>query len=140
MNVRKCSLDLYPGRNLTPLPSPIRAHVCNSRCAGGIGVRRVNARSRPRKQTEQYEPIAARRRRGRRDYLYGRKGEFGWLGRRVVSVQDTGAEGPEIQIVVATLSGNSLRQTVHTHCASVHQAAKLVTAQGCGDNCRPGGK
>jgi len=29
---------------------------------------------------------------------------------------------------VATLSGNSLRQTVHTHCASVHQAAKLVAA------------
>ena len=29
---------------------------------------------------------------------------------------------------VATLSGNSLRQTVHTHRASVHQAAKLVTA------------
>ena len=28
----------------------------------------------------------------------------------------------------ATLSGNSLRQTVHTHCASVHQAAKLVAA------------
>ena len=27
-----------------------------------------------------------------------------------------------------TLSGNSLRQTVHTHCASVHQAAKLVAA------------
>jgi len=26
------------------------------------------------------------------------------------------------------MSGNSLRQTVHTHCASVHQAAKLVTA------------
>ena len=26
------------------------------------------------------------------------------------------------------LSGNSLRQTVHTHRASVHQAAKLVTA------------
>jgi len=33
-----------------------------------------------------------------------------------------------VQIVVATLSGNSLRQTVHTHCASVHQAAKLVAA------------
>ena len=31
-----------------------------------------------------------------------------------------------VQIVVATLSGNSLTQTVHTHCASVHQAAKLV--------------
>jgi len=27
-----------------------------------------------------------------------------------------------------TLSGNSLRQTVHTHSASVHQAAKLVAA------------
>ena len=27
-----------------------------------------------------------------------------------------------------SLSGNSLRQTVHTHCASVHQAAKLVAA------------
>jgi len=26
------------------------------------------------------------------------------------------------------LSGNSLRQTVRTHCASVHQAAKLVAA------------
>jgi len=33
-----------------------------------------------------------------------------------------------VQIVAATLSGNSLRQTVHTHCASVHQAAKLVAA------------
>ena len=27
-----------------------------------------------------------------------------------------------------TLSGNSLRQTLHTHCASVHQTAKLVAA------------
>ena len=27
-----------------------------------------------------------------------------------------------------TLSGNSLGQTVQTHCASVHQAAKLVAA------------
>jgi len=33
-----------------------------------------------------------------------------------------------VQIAVATLSGNSLRQTVHTHCASVHQAAELVAA------------
>ena len=33
-----------------------------------------------------------------------------------------------VQIAVATLSGNSLRQTVQTHCASVHQAAKLVAA------------
>ena len=28
----------------------------------------------------------------------------------------------------ATLSGNSLRQTVHTHRASIHEAAKLVAA------------
>ena len=33
-----------------------------------------------------------------------------------------------VPIALATLSGNSLRQTVHTHCASVHQAAKLVAA------------
>jgi len=31
-------------------------------------------------------------------------------------------------MAVATLSGNSLRQAVHTHRASVHQAAKLVAA------------
>jgi len=33
-----------------------------------------------------------------------------------------------VRIAAATLSGNSLRQTVHTHRASVHQAAKLVAA------------
>jgi len=33
-----------------------------------------------------------------------------------------------VQIAVATLSSNSLRQTVHTYRASVHQAAKLVAA------------
>ena len=33
-----------------------------------------------------------------------------------------------VQIAAATLLGNSLRQTVHTHCASVHQAEKLVDA------------
>jgi len=43
-------------------------------------------------------------------------------------VLDSGAKGPRVQIAAATLSGNSLRQTVHTHCASVHQAAKLVAA------------
>jgi len=31
-------------------------------------------------------------------------------------------------MAAATLSDNSLRQTVHTHRASVHQAAKLVAA------------
>jgi len=42
-----------------------------------------------------------------------------WLARR---------RRARVQIAVATLSGNSLRQTVYTHCASVHQAAKLVAA------------
>ena len=40
----------------------------------------------------------------------------------------TPAQKARVQIAVATLSGNSLRQTVHTHCASIHQAAKLVAA------------
>jgi len=53
----------------------------------------------------------------------------GWFGSRVVSVLDSSAEEPAwVQIAAATLSGNSLRQTVHTHRASVHQAAKLVAA------------
>jgi len=41
-----------------------------------------------------------------------------WLGSRVVSVLDSGAERPgfKSQSAVATLSGNSLRQTVHNHC------------------------
>jgi len=33
-----------------------------------------------------------------------------------------------VQVTAAMLSGNSLRQTVHTRCASVHQAAELVAA------------
>ena len=37
---------------------------------------------------------------------------------------DSGAVGPEFK----SLSGNSLRQTVHIRRASVHQAAKLVEA------------
>jgi len=53
----------------------------------------------------------------------------GWLGSRVVSVLDgLRRRRARVQIVVATLSGYSHRQTVHTHCASVHQAAKLVAA------------
>ena len=51
---------------------------------------------------------------------------MGWLGSRVISVLDSGAERP--RVAVATLSGNSLRQSVHTHRASVHQAAKLAAA------------
>jgi len=40
----------------------------------------------------------------------------------------TPAQKTWIQIAAATLSGNSLRQTAHTHRASGHQAAKLVIA------------
>jgi len=44
-------------------------------------------------------------------------------------VLDSGAVGPGFkQIAAATLSGNCLRQTVHTRRASVRQAAKLVAA------------
>ena len=57
------------------------------------------------------------------NYSYG-----GWLGSRVVSVLDSGARRTRIQIAAATQSGNSLGQAVHTHRASVHQAAKLVAA------------
>jgi len=49
---------------------------------------------------------------------YSLSGQRAGLRRRSVRVQTAGA----------TLSGNSLRQTVHTHRASVHQAAKLVAA------------
>ena len=45
----------------------------------------------------------------------------------MVSVLDSGARA-RVQIAAATLSGNSFRQTAYTHCASVHQAAKLVAA------------
>jgi len=40
----------------------------------------------------------------------------------------TQAEKARVQIAAATLSGISLRQTVHTHRASVPQASKLVAA------------
>ena len=53
----------------------------------------------------------------------------GLLGSRVVSVLDSGAEGPGFKSQ-PRLSGNSLRQTVHTH--REHQAAKLLPAYGIG--------
>ena len=40
----------------------------------------------------------------------------------------TQAQKAWVHIAAATLSGNSLRQTVHTHRASVRQAAKLVAS------------
>ena len=50
--------------------------------------------------------------------------EVGWLGNRMVSVLDSGAEGPGFKSQPRRC--RSLRQTVHTHRASVHQAAKLI--------------
>ena len=43
---------------------------------------------------------------------------------------DSGTEGlgSNCSREPATLLGNSLRRTVHTHRASVHQAAKLIAA------------
>ena len=40
----------------------------------------------------------------------------------------TQAQKARVQIAAAMVSSNSLRQTVHTHRASVHQAAKLAAA------------
>jgi len=40
----------------------------------------------------------------------------------------TQAQKARVQIAAAMLSGNILGQTVHTHRAFVHQAAKLVAA------------
>jgi len=40
----------------------------------------------------------------------------------------TQAQRTWIHIAAATLSGNSLRQTVHTHRAYVRQAVKLIAA------------
>jgi len=42
---------------------------------------------------------------------------------------DSGAEGPGFKSQSRRRRvTNTLRQTVHTHCASVHQAAQLVAA------------
>jgi len=50
---------------------------------------------------------------------------LGWLGNLVVSVLDSGAEGPGFKSQPRR-SRVTVRQTAHTRCASVHQAAKLV--------------
>ena len=51
----------------------------------------------------------------------------------------TQAQKAWVQIAVATLSGNSLRQTVHTHYLP---SSKISSSplKGCRSNCRPGGK
>jgi len=47
-----------------------------------------------------------------------------WLETRVL---DSGTVGPGFKLQLQCCQV-SLRQTVHTHCASVHQAAKLLAA------------
>jgi len=49
---------------------------------------------------------------------------LGWLSSGVVSVLGSGTEGPGFK----SQPRRCLMQTVHTHRASVHQAAKLVAA------------
>jgi len=53
---------------------------------------------------------------------------MGWLGSRVGYRAGLRCRRARVQIAVAPLSGNSLRQTVHTHRVFVHQAPKLVAA------------
>ena len=57
-------------------------------------------------------------------------GGIGWLGSRVVGVLDSGAKGPgfKSQPRRCRVTVGPIRQTVHTHCASVHQAAELIAA------------
>jgi len=54
----------------------------------------------------------------------------------------TQAQNGRVQIAVATLSGNSLRQSAHIYCASIHEAAKLAAAllRVAGGNYMPDGK
>ena len=52
---------------------------------------------------------------------------IGWLGSRVVSMQDSSSEGPGFKSQSRRCRVTVLG-TVHTHRASVHQAAKLVAA------------
>ena len=52
-----------------------------------------------------------------------------WLGGLVAELACcTQAQKAWVQIAAATLLGNSLRQTAHTHRASVQQVVKLVAA------------
>ena len=51
-----------------------------------------------------------------------------WLVSRVVSVLDSRAELPWFKLQPQRCQVTVLKQTVYTHCASVHQLAKLVAA------------
>jgi len=59
------------------------------------------------------------------------------LGSRVVSMLDSGAQGPGLKSQPRRCRVTDLGKlfSFHTHHASVHQAEKLV--KGCEGNCRP---
>ena len=61
----------------------------------------------------------------------------GWLGSRVVSVLDSGTEGPGF--TVATLSGNSFRHNCSHPLCLCSPSSKTGSSPltGCGSNCRP---
>ena len=60
------------------------------------------------------------------DFKFGTVCSYEWLGSRVVSVLDSGAEGPGFKSQPRQPTPPPLRQTVHTH--RVNQAGKLVAA------------
>jgi len=62
-----------------------------------------------------------------------------WLGSRVVSVLDSGAEGPGFKSQSRRCRVTVLGQTVHTHCSPSRKIGSSPL-KGCGGNCRPGGK
>jgi len=53
---------------------------------------------------------------------------MGWLGSRVVSVLDSGAEGPGFKSQPRRCRATVLGKLFTPICASVHQAAKVVVA------------
>jgi len=72
----------------------------------------------------------------------GKRPGYTGLGSRVVSA-GLRRRTARVQIAAATLSGNSLRQTVHTHHASLCSRSSEIGSsplKACYGNCRPGGK
>ena len=120
LHARLCSSDVSR-QSAVPRPHCARAHAADVRRQEHDGC----LRSTP-------WPLPHRRCHLPRSYVHER-GTFlffflavtnRWLGSRVVSVLDSGTEGPRSK----SQPRRCLRQTVRTRCASVHQAAKLVAA------------
>ena len=91
----------------------VQVHVRSGACLYSDGVRRSRAHAVSHRLAGWH---------GRR-YICTRSDQHWWLGSRVVSVLNSRAEGPRFKS-----QPRRCRVTVHTHRASVHQAAKLVAA------------